>query len=1179
VIFSFSVTLCDVARFRCGCVLPIAFVGMMYAQIALANDAEIVSLVGKGDARESATADWKTAAVKQKVAAGWFVRTREMSQMALLLRDNTQVRLNQSSILNIKRVGEPTTQLELPRGRAWSQAKQSGPDVAAEKSPARASAGVLRTITGALRQKAPIVEVSTPAVTAGIRGTDWEIVVDDDGTTTVTVLSGEVEVYNEQGRVSVLPNEQARAAPGKAPVKSLLSNAPDRVQWVTAYRPQPRRWVKDYSGGFEQVAKDIEAEEYQRALDALAKLRGTPRATLLLADMHLFQGQAAEAIKLLEPLAGGGNGDAMAAALLSRTYLIAGRIDDAARLLAQAVKAHPNHTEVLLARVEQARLQGNADEARGVARRVIEIDAKNAEAWYQIGRIETEREYATAAREALQKALALRADGPGYRGELATLETFANEFRLADEAFKLALEQHPDDYVALTGLGVLQLKRGDPEGALQSFLKAGVIEPRYARAALFSGVAYYQLGEHARAVELLQKASTLDDKDPLPHLMRSLIYYDALDLGRAIEASREAQARMPYLKSVNQVLTDQKGNANVGSALAAFGMEEWAQSYAYDSYSPYWAGSHLFLSDRFSGTYNKNSELYKGFLSDPSVFGASNRFSSLVPVPGHFGSVEASARRDYFTEYGINGAINGYSISRVPFSYSFAVDQTTGDSRINSTDADGRLSARGENYILGVGVRPTHELGIFGFANSTTYDGRFSERTSGLIDNPFDTHYRRYDAGLNYKFNPTSHVWLKVGQGSEKTSISGALEIGSSLNQQFNTAIFQPGGRLNTFATDQSQRDVQGRHTFDATSRWQVSWGLEHAEEGKPFVLGYQIPISAFPSPVTALRVMLAQDNNIVGRSAYVSNRVALSPAIDAQVDLFLQDIKTSFTSDQTTQFVGGGAPVRQIASGEIRDRELNPRMGIKWRPAEGHTLRLAAQVWRRPPGVNTLAPVDTVGIPIDDQIESAGGRLKRVRLQHEIQFDSATFAQWFADYKDVTNPTVGGAGIVGDLQLIDLERLRSRKRVYAVRQDYLEDKPDFGEGRIGQLGLAVNHLLARNISVAGRYVQTDTRNTTVAFSGREIPFHPRHYLNLGLNWQPYARWIFGATTTYRSSRFRDEANTEPLTAGWAFGLNGYWESEDKRLSVGLVVDQLHSDKKSSIYRFSTATLQGIYRF
>jgi hypothetical protein len=81
------------------------------------------------------------------------------------------------------------------------------------------------------------------------------------------------------------------------------------------------------------------------------------------------------------------------------------------------------------------------------------------------------------------------------------------------------------------------------------------------------------------------------------------------------------------------------------------------------------------------------------------------------------------------------------------------------------------------------------------------------------------------------------------------------------------------------------------------------------------------------------------------------------------------------------------------------------------------------------------------------------------------------------------------------------------------------------------------------------------------------------------LNWQPYARWIVGPTATYRSSRFRDEANLEPLSGGWAFGLQGYWESEDKRWSVAGVIDHLHSDKQSSIYRHPVVLVQAAYRF
>jgi tetratricopeptide (TPR) repeat protein len=951
------------------------------------------------------------------------------------------------------------------------------------------------------------------------------------------------------------------------------------VQWVTAYRPQPRRWVKDGAGGIEAIVRDIEAGEFAAALSALAKApkgEADVRVALLLADLDLYQGRLAEAAARLSPHAGDGRGEPMAGALLARVLMAAGRLAEAGRLLGTAVQRHGAHLEVWLSQAEYARLQGDVAGTRAAVAKVLAAEPKNAEAWYVLGRIETEREYAAAAREALARALALRPDGPGYRGELATLESFANEFPAAEAAFQEALAQQPDDYVALTGLGVLQMKRGDTEAALQSFLKAGVIEPRYARAALFTAVAYYQLGERARALEALQQASRLDEKDPLPHLMASLVHFDALELGRAIEAARAAQARMPFLKSLNQVLTDQKGNANVGSALAAFGMEEWAQAYAYDSYSPYWAGSHLFLADRFSGTYNKNSELFKGFLSDPSVFGASNRFSSLIPVPGHYASVEASANRDYFTQYGLNATLNGYSVANRPLSYFLSYEKTDGDSTINRTDADGRIRARGDNFTVGLGAKPTHELALFAFANKSAYDHARYRASDLAYDFTLDT--RRLDAGLNYKFSPTNHAWLKFGDGSEKTPLAGTFvsqNFADTLNASALGTLFTfiPAGRLNAFRTEQSQRDYQWRQTFDVTPHWQLSWGAEYARQSEPFFMDFEF----LTTSQISYRNRVNQDSRIESRDAYLSSRYGLSNVLDAQLDLFYQEVKSSFVTRLAPQ-VGPVSISVPALTGENTDRELNPRLGFRWRPAPAHTVRAAAQLWRKTAGVNTLAPVDTAGIPVDDQLPTAGGRLKRVRLQHEIQAGTATFAQWFVDIKEVDNPTAGGAGAIPDLEVVDLERLRARKRVYAVRQEFLEDSPKFGGGRVEQLGLAVNHLVSRTVTAAARYVYSETKNTTQRFRDREIPFHPRHYVNLALNWQPYARWVVGPTATYRSSRYGDEANLEPYSSGWGFGLQAYWESEDKRWSLVGAVDQLHSDKQSSIYRHPVVLIQAAYR-
>src|SRR6202044_228046 len=70
--------------------------------------------------------------------------------------------------------------------------------------------------------------------------------VEDNGRSTLAVYSGQVEFYNDQGRVTVGANEAAVAETGKAPTKLILTNLKDRVQWVTAYAVDPLRYINLY---------------------------------------------------------------------------------------------------------------------------------------------------------------------------------------------------------------------------------------------------------------------------------------------------------------------------------------------------------------------------------------------------------------------------------------------------------------------------------------------------------------------------------------------------------------------------------------------------------------------------------------------------------------------------------------------------------------------------------------------------------------------------------------------------------------------------------------------------------------------------------------------------------------------------------------------------------------------
>ncbi len=198
--------------------------------------------------------------------------------------------------------------------------------------------------------------------------------------------------------------------------------------------------------------------------------------------------------------------------------------------------------------------------------------------------------------------------------------------------------------------------------------------------------------------------------------MMGLMQGDALDLGAAVDAARQAQARMRYLKSLNPIANDQKGSANLGSALANFGAEEWASYYAAQSYTPYWAGSHLFLADRYNGKFNKNSELFAGFLADPTVFGASNRSSSLVTTPGTYGRVDLSASGDNREHASLTATVNGLTNSPVPVSY-FASDSVD----VARPRSD-RSNGRDNNVTLGLGIKPNYNTSLFAFVTDERTD-------------------------------------------------------------------------------------------------------------------------------------------------------------------------------------------------------------------------------------------------------------------------------------------------------------------------------------------------------------------------------------------------------------------------------------------------------------------------
>lgn len=1103
------------------------------ASSAWANVAEIVSLSGHGETRPPQEAQWREARVQQRVEAGHFVRTGDQSSMALLFADKTQMRLAQNSLFRVKAASDSpnaTATLQLRQGRAWTQSKAG---------PGR-------------------VQMETPSAIAAIQGTDWIMEVDEAGNTQLIVLHGEVHLYNEHGSVTVQGNEQARVAPGQAPVKLILLNPADRVQWIGAYRVDVQSYpeLRVAAGGDDLPLRALgELLRAQRLPEARSQLlarvgQGPAPAVhyLLLADFALADGRLGEAGQWLDAGAQRHPGDMRFAAQRARLALLRGDVPQARALLDGGLQNQPDVLELHLARAELARYEGQPGQARADYAAAIAQAPDDARGWYGLGRVDAEREDPRTARPSLERALALDASQPGLRGELATLEARSHRFERARTQFDEALRLQPDDYVAWTGLGLMQLQQGDAQAALDSLLRASVIEPRHARAVVYKAVAYHQLGQQAVALQTLAQAAELDPLDPLPHQLAGLIHADRADLAQAVASASEAMRRLPYLKSLNQIANDQKGAANLGSALAAFGLEDWALRYAQQSYTPFWGGSHLFLADRYVGRFTRQSELMQGFLTDPLAFGVSGRQNSLLLRTGSFATASLQASRS--SDLSVTTptvALNGYANARFPLAW-FAEG-----ARIGLRPGDESIDGHGNNFTAALGVVPHEALNLFVFAN------RFSAGLD-LAPQPaspqrMEGSESRVDVGLNYRFGPAHQAWLKLGGGQLDARFAG-----------YRQGIHERQQNLSDTADLQWRHSQREDHGPQAWTEW--TWGLEAARSSL-----HRDTISA-PVPDALPRIL--DDERWRDRSTmlYLQRRGAWGAALEFDAGVFWQHYRTTPSYQGLIETTHGSLQKDKDLTG-LRRSGLYPRAGLSWSPTAQQTWRIAYQHWLRPASASTLAPVATAGIVLDDQSVLAGGTLRRLRLQWEHELSSQSFATAFVDTRRIVNPGLPGEVLNTRVEANDLDRLRNRAALnLRSHGDALEESSVFQQGRIETLGASVNHLLRPTLSAFAQYTATHSRNTSSFFQGLALPYMPRHRLGLGATWQGPDRLLLQVQAIYRTRRSTTEYGGDPMPSGWDMALSGRWQTQDRRWTVEVfALDLLHPQRKAML------GLQAVWRY
>jgi len=539
----------------------------------------VVEIEGKVEVARGGTGPWQSAATNQVLLAGDRFRTADSSRAVLRWSDLTLVRIAENTLLQI-------------------------PDDKKRRPIANLLRGALYLFH---RDKPGLFPVGTPTMSAVIRGTEFYLETGADGSSTLVLFDGSVEVTNDFGGVQLQSGQAAQASPGQRPARTAVLDAVRVVQWALYYPAILDLDELTLTAAENQaLAGSLAAYRSGDLLAALAQYPAgrnpaSPGETIYLAALSLAVGKVLEAERLLNsiPAAASDRTARLSQALRSMIATVTAREAAAAR------GAGPQLATEWL--VESYRLQAepNLEAALDAARHSVQASPNFAFGWARVAELEFGFGRTERSLEALDRSFRLasrNAEAWALRGFLLAAQ---NRFTAARGAFDQAIAIDGALGNAWLGRGLVQLRQGRADAGLEDLQTAAVLEPQRALLRSYLGKAYSRSGDETRAQKEIELAKKLDPQDPTAWLYSALVRQRQNRINEAVrdlEKSQDLNNNRAVYRS--RLLLDQDRavrSANLASIYQDAGLSEvsiWEASRAVSAdYANF--SSHLFLANSY----------------------------------------------------------------------------------------------------------------------------------------------------------------------------------------------------------------------------------------------------------------------------------------------------------------------------------------------------------------------------------------------------------------------------------------------------------------------------------------------------------------------------------------------------------------------------------------------------
>ncbi len=536
--------------------------------------AKLISLQGQVAVSRASDPHWKPARIGQPLEAGDSVRTGPASSASILCVDESQIRLNENTIVILKSIApsprlqpvtpakgqpSPASHYEVPQGEIWLRNKH-------EKFH---------------------FELETPAVTAIIRGTELNIKVQRNGATRVILLEGNVCIANPQGEVCLRPGEEGYAVPGQKPTKRLLVQPADAVQWVLYYPgiisyrdlpltplagefrtppgpPAVAPLIREGEAAYDQgllseagekaqavLAKDpensraltllgwVSLQKYipDEALKQFRQVRQPDDLTIVGLALALYElGDATGPYQSISAAMQKGKPSSLLVTMSGYTALMAGRVEEARSRLEAAVNLPPPAPRLARALLVQIDLVQNRKEAAQTeASQALALAPDSPMALFSMGLVKMAAFNLTAATRYLEKAIDADPRFVEAYVYLAKIWLGSEYLSRAQRTIDKALHLAPSDPLVLSLAGFVRLAFRDYSEAFQYWNRALQANPRFGEPHLGLGIYYFRHREFRRGLEEMLTATLLDPRVASYQTELGKALYQVRSFDRALE--------------------------------------------------------------------------------------------------------------------------------------------------------------------------------------------------------------------------------------------------------------------------------------------------------------------------------------------------------------------------------------------------------------------------------------------------------------------------------------------------------------------------------------------------------------------------------------------------------------------------------------------------------------------